>query len=175
MLNNNCYESTKDKRFKMENNIDRILPSVVRFAVWFSGLLIFLVCLSSCNTKKKINRESYSKVENIDRTLTNKVFTTNKGDIYRVSLKSYQFTDSLGVQVRVPVNKVVENVSYNNTKSEQTEIGEVVSFDEEIKTMEKDIDRRTNVVGIVLGIILILILAFIIKRSTNLLRPFSVL
>lgn len=158
----------------MENNINRSIPSIVRFAIWFGGLLIFLVCLSSCNTKKKINRESYSAVQNVERELTTKSFQTNKGDIYRVSLKSYHFTDSLGVQVLVPFHKVVENISYDKTKSEQTELGEVVSFEEDIKTVEKDIKRSTNVVGILLGITLILILTFIIKRSTNLIKPFSI-
>lgn len=159
----------------MENNINRSIPSMVRFAIWFGGLLIFLVCLSSsCNTKKKINRESYSTIQNVERELTTKSFQTNKGDIYRVSLKSYHFTDSLGVQVLVPFHKVVENISYDKTKSEQTELGESVSFEEDIKTVEKDIKRSTNVVGILLGITLILILTFIIKRSTNLIKPFSV-
>lgn len=159
----------------MENNNNRNLTNLLRFTIWLAGLLIFLICLSGCNTKKKISKNKYSSVENIDRNLTTETFTTTKGDIYRVSLKSYVFTDSLGVQVRVPVNKVVENISYQNTKSEQTELGEVVTFEENISTIEKDVDRRTNVVGIVLGLLLVLVLAFIIKKSTNLLRPFSVL
>jgi hypothetical protein len=159
----------------MENNVNRNLQNLVRFTIWFIGLLIFLICLSSCNTKKRISKNKHKVVENISRELTTDTFVTNKGDIYRVSLKSYVFTDSLGVQVRVPVNKVVENISYENTISEQTKLGEVISFEENISTVQKDVDRRTNFIGLILGLLLILLLAFIIKKSTNLLRPFSFL
>lgn len=159
----------------MENNINRKLLSLVKFTIWFGSLLVFLIAFSSCRTSKKIKRERYEAIQNLERTLIETKLITKQGEIKRVSLKSYQFTDSAGVQVLVPFEKVVETETYQENQFEQAELGESETFEESVSSVDKDVERGTNWVGFGLGVVLILILAFLIKRSTNLLRPFSFL
>jgi len=158
----------------MEQPIYNKFISFVRITVWISGVLIFL-SFSSCKSSKKVKRNSSKVIEGVDRKLTYDNMITIEGGIKTLSLKSYQFTDSSGVQVKVPVEKVFKVDQYTVTQAERVELGETKTFEEEVSSVEKDVERGTNWVGFLLGVILILVLAILIKRSTNLLRPFSFL